>query len=91
MTADLDRVVESREPLESVERFVADQQNWLERAALELHRCRRYYERPESQLPYQASPTPGATVTRSGRPNPNSTSAAQWPATIQPCCVTSDS
>ena len=70
MTADLDRVIESREPLANVERFVADQQDWLERAALELHRCRRYYERPESQLAYQASPTPGATVPPIPSPDP---------------------
>ena len=70
MTADLDRVIESREPLANIERFVADQQDWLERAALELHRCRRYYERPESQRPYQASPTPGATVPPIAPPEP---------------------
>jgi len=70
MTADLDRVIESREPLANIERFVADQEDWLERAALELHRCRRYYERPESQLPYQANPTPGATVPPIAPPEP---------------------
>jgi len=70
MTADLDRVIESREPLANIEGFVADQQDWLERAALELHRCRRYYERPESQRPYQASPTPGATVPPIAPPEP---------------------
>ncbi|MEO8122605.1 MAG: hypothetical protein ABI633_00995 [Burkholderiales bacterium] len=70
MTADLDRVIESREPLANVERFVADQQDWLERVALELHRCRRYYERPESQLPYESRPTPGATVAPIPSPEP---------------------
>ena len=70
MTVDLDRVVESGESLASIERFVAGQEDWLERAALELHRCRRYYERPESQLRYQASPTPGATVPPLAPPEP---------------------
>jgi len=70
MTADLDRIIESREPLATVERFVTGQQDWLERAALELHRCRRYYERPESQLGYQASPTPGARVPPIAPPEP---------------------
>ncbi len=70
MTADLDRVIESPEPLDNVEGFVANQQDWLERVALELHRCRRYYERPESQLAYQSSPTPGATVPPIAPPEP---------------------
>ncbi len=70
MTEDLDRVIESREPLASVERFVAGHEDWLERAALELHRCRRYYERPESQLGYQAHPTPGARVPPIAPPQP---------------------
>lgn len=70
MTADLDKVIESRESLANIEGFVAGQQDWLERAALELHRCRRYYERPESQLPYEPGPTPGATVPPIASPEP---------------------
>ncbi|QSX75884.1 hypothetical protein HIV01_005080 [Lysobacter arenosi] len=62
MTADLDRVIESREPLVNIEQFVRGHADWLERAALELHRCRRYYERPESQLDYKPRPLPGAKV-----------------------------
>jgi hypothetical protein len=70
MTADLDRVIESRESLATIERYVRGRSDWLERAALELHRCRRYYERPESQLPYEARPIPGATVPSVQRAEP---------------------
>lgn len=62
MTEDLDGLIESRESLTVIEHSVRSRSDWLERAALELHRCRRYYERPESQLEYQARPTPGAKV-----------------------------
>ena len=92
MTAHLDRVIESREPLANIERFVADQQDWLERAALELHRCRRYYERPESQLalPGQSDTGRNGSADRTAG-TANSTSAARWPAIIRRCCVAWDS
>lgn len=37
----------------------------------ELHRARRFYERPESKQPFQARPTPGATRPRLPPPSPD--------------------
>ena len=70
MTRDLDRIVESGEPLAVIERLIASQEPWLRRLALELHRARRYYERPESAVPYQDRPTPGAISPPVDRPEP---------------------
>lgn len=61
-TRDLDGLVESAEPLAVIERIIAAEDNWLRKIALELHRCRRYYERPESQAPYRERPDPAATA-----------------------------
>src|SRR5690606_6226943 len=60
MTQHLDGIVESRESLASIERVVAGEVDWMRKLALELHRCRRFYERPESQEPYRARPEPAA-------------------------------
>ncbi|SDI33148.1 hypothetical protein SAMN05192558_107172 [Actinokineospora alba] len=60
MTADLDGLIESPERLAVIERLVAAEGNWLRKIALELHRCRRFYERPESQDDYRERPVPGA-------------------------------
>ena len=59
MTRDLDRLIESREGLAAIERAVAAEPDWLKRMALQLHRCRRYYERPESQDEYRDVPLDG--------------------------------
>lgn len=40
-------------------------------ALAELHRARRFYERPESQQPFQARPTPGATRPKLSPPAPD--------------------
>lgn len=62
LTARLDSVIESAESLATIERLVAGSSDWLERITLELHRCRRYYERPESQDTYRPRPDPKAKV-----------------------------
>ncbi|WP_353641772.1 hypothetical protein [Mesorhizobium sp. WSM2239] len=59
-TAYLDEIVESRESLAVVERRIAGERDWVKHLALELHRCRRFYERPEAQWPYRPDPIPGA-------------------------------
>ncbi len=43
----------------------------LDRFALELHRARRFYERPESVSPYQARPTDGAAMPKLDPPKPD--------------------
>jgi len=48
-----------------------DGMDGLDRFALELHRARRFYERPESALPYQARPTDGATMAKLAPPVPD--------------------
>ena len=90
MTADLDRVIESREPLANVERFVADQQDWLDRlpwscTAAAGTTSGRSRNRPTRQVRHRAQ-----QCRRSRRPSPNSTNAARWPATIRPCCAAWD-
>ena len=62
LTMRFDEVVEGRRPLEEIDRDIAHQQDWLERAALELHRCRRFYERPESRQEYRDRPDPRAKL-----------------------------
>ena len=47
MTADLDELVESGESPAVIGRVIASEQPWLRSLALELHRTRRFYERPE--------------------------------------------
>ena len=50
--------------------MIAGERNWLRRMALELHRARRFYERPEAQREYQERPTPGAASPPVERPEP---------------------
>ncbi len=69
-TADLDEIVESGESLAVIERVIAGEENWLRRMALELHRARRFYERPESQGKYQETPTTGKASPQLPRPGP---------------------
>jgi hypothetical protein len=61
-TAQLDDIVESGRPLAAVLDQIASEQNPLRRMLLELHRCRRFYERPESQEEYRSRPNPKAKV-----------------------------
>ena len=42
-----------RHPARRLESIVDDQDNWLTRLAMQVHRARRFYERPESQRQYQ--------------------------------------
>ena len=70
MTAAYDELVESREPPAAIEKLIAARRNWLERMALELHRARRFYERPEQQEEYRDRPTPGATRPGPAPPDP---------------------
>ena len=68
MTADFDVIVESHESLPVIERMIASQQPWLRRMALELHRTRRFYERPEAARAYRERPIPGAISAPRDRP-----------------------
>lgn len=54
LTEQLDDVIESDRSLAAVEREVRATDNFVERMFLELHRARRYYERPESDNEYFA-------------------------------------
>ena len=69
MTQLLDGIVESGESLAVIERMVAGEVDWMHKLALELHRCRRFYERPESQEPYRARPDPEAQPARPDLPD----------------------
>jgi len=62
LTAQLDDVVESGQPLASILDRIASERDPLRRMQLELHRCRRFYERPESQDEYRDRPNPKAKV-----------------------------
>lgn len=70
-TESLDRTVESDRSLAVLERIIAGTRDPMERMMLELHRVRRFYERPESQLPYKERPDPGAKSPRPPRPTPD--------------------
>lgn len=41
------------------------------RALVDAHAARRYYDRPEEQVPYQESPTPGAATPRPANDQPD--------------------
>jgi len=70
MTEDLDQIVESGESPAVIGRVIADAQPWLRRMALELHRTRRFYERPEEQGAYRERPLEGAVSPPLPRPEP---------------------
>jgi hypothetical protein len=70
MTADFDRIVESSESPAVIGRAIADQQPWLRRMAMELHRARRFYERPEEAGEYRDRPLEGAVSPPLPRPEP---------------------
>lgn len=70
-TRDLDEVVESPERLEVIEKMIDGERDVMRRIALELHRARRFYERPESQQPYLERPVEGRRNPRPDRPGPD--------------------
>ena len=57
-TEDLDNLVGST-VLAIIERAIAAEQDWMRRMLLELHRVRRFYERPESKGEYRERPIKG--------------------------------
>ena len=59
-TAQLDAALKRARSLQDLETLVGGVDDWTLKLALELHRCRRYYERPEGQWAYRADPIPGA-------------------------------
>jgi hypothetical protein len=59
-TAQLDATLKRARSLQDLETLVAGVDDWTLKMALELHRCRRYYERPEAQWPHRADPIDGA-------------------------------
>ncbi|MFG3002074.1 hypothetical protein [Streptomyces sp. NPDC048340] len=69
VTAALDKDTEHQRELKQLEEHVARLSGW-HRLAAELHRCRRYYERPEGQHPYQPRPDPNAHTPEIDTPLP---------------------
>ncbi|MFE2165447.1 hypothetical protein ACFXB3_10310 [Streptomyces sp. NPDC059447] len=69
VTAALDEDTERQVDLKELEEHVARLEEW-HRLAAELHRCRRYYERPEGQYPYRPRPDPNAHAPEIGTPLP---------------------
>ncbi|MDH3261833.1 MAG: hypothetical protein OEM84_12800 [Acidimicrobiia bacterium] len=57
--------------LDQVEKVIAGQQDPFSKLTLELHRARRFYERPESALPYQDRPDLNPVVEKLPRPEPD--------------------
>jgi hypothetical protein len=57
--------------LPELEARVDEEDNPLLRLAMQVHRARRFYERPESQRPYRERPLDGATAARPPRPEPD--------------------
>ncbi|QIZ99228.1 hypothetical protein [Leifsonia sp. PS1209] len=56
LTAFLDESIETDAEPQEISRRIAANEDWFLRALGELHRARRYYERPESAQPYQEMP-----------------------------------
>ncbi|MFO0575521.1 MAG: hypothetical protein U1A78_16120 [Polyangia bacterium] len=69
VTRVLDRLVESPRELAALMR--AGGRDAVYALLGEIHRARRFYERPESTQPFQARPTPGATRPRIEPPRPD--------------------
>ena len=69
VTRVLDRLVESPRELAALMR--AGGRDAVYALLGEIHRARRFYERPESMQPFQARPTPGATRPRIEPPRPD--------------------
>ena len=73
-------------PLPELEGMVESQENPLMRLALQMHRARRFYERPESKGTYhEIPPTPPPKPPKLPKPKPDFTSAARSSATTRPC------
>jgi hypothetical protein len=70
MTEDFDRIVESAESPGVIGRMIANTEPWLRRMALELHRTRRFYERPEEVGEYRERPIEGLVSPPLPRPEP---------------------
>jgi hypothetical protein len=60
-----------RRRLAELERSLDANDNAIERLLHQMHRARRFYERPETAAPYQERPDPGATTDRPPRPDPH--------------------
>lgn len=58
-------------PLAEIEQRIGAQQDPLRKLALELHRARRFYERPETAPAYRERPKQGATSERPPRKIPD--------------------
>ncbi len=58
-------------PLPELESMVENQDNPLLRLAMQIHRARRFYERPESKREYHERPVDGATAAPLPRPEPD--------------------
>ncbi len=70
-TEDFDNLLEGGESLAIIERVIAGERDPLRRILLELHRARRFYERPESEQEYHERPVPGRKSPRPPRPEPD--------------------
>ena len=57
--------------LAAIEKNIASTDEPLGRASMEIHRARRFYERPEAQATYSERPDPKATLPRPPRPGPD--------------------
>jgi hypothetical protein len=62
--------VADRSTLDRIEKRIGAAEG-LQRAFLELHRARRFYERPEGQIAYERRPVEGATLERPPKPDPD--------------------
>jgi hypothetical protein len=62
--------VGDRVPLDHIEKSI-EAATGLQRALIELHRARRFYERPEAKVPYERRPVDGATLARPPKPAPD--------------------
>jgi hypothetical protein len=62
--------VADRLPLDHIEGRI-EAATGLPRALMELHRARRFYERPEAKVPYKRRPVDGAMLVRPPKPAPD--------------------
>ncbi len=60
-----------RMSLAAIEKMAESQEDPMMRIAIQLHRARRFYERPENQSAYQERPDEGVTPTSPPRPDPD--------------------
>ncbi|MEO7067717.1 MAG: hypothetical protein ABI114_12455, partial [Rhodanobacter sp.] len=62
LTAAYDKIIEGSKSLAGLEKAMDGNNDPIERILLELHRCRRFYERPELQAGYRSQPDPKAKL-----------------------------